>query len=110
MSDKQEFLDMLKGLKSVDITKTPCIRFKTLLLGRLLRDNIPAAPVLVGNMKVEVSEAFINDDELVDASVDTYAAILSNTWRCVLNMPMSQPDQLVFFVEMMKGLTLSYTC
>jgi len=106
---KQKFLKMLEELKLVDVANTPVVRFKTFLLGRLLRDQVPVAPILVGNMKVEINEEFINDSELVDAAVDAYATVLKRTWATIQQMPMNPPDQLVFFVDSSKGLSLTYT-
>ena len=99
---------MLENASAItNVAETPSFKWKTRLLG-LLVNRIPAAALVVGRMKVDVSDGFAADEELFEGSLALYAKQIVAVWEASQKLPISPQEQVVFFTEFAKDLSLTY--
>jgi hypothetical protein len=111
---KQQMLEMLAAMKAVDIAQTPGYKWRLALLkDPRLKLPVSVLYTTVGQLKVEVTEAFAADPELWDASLDATATMLSNLWALVANDlnatgALGRENAMEYFLGITREFTLKY--
>lgn len=100
---KEDFLNQLRDIKEQDLSKLP--KYITMLAIRdsLIRKEIESkeANLLVGSIKINVNQNFINDAEFMEQSIDLFSDILVKvycqmTQDCLFDSIQSIASELSF--------------
>ncbi len=98
MSLRNDFMDMVKAMRALDIPKTPDYLTTKALFEAFKKHGLSDADAgtMAGNVVIDVTEAFVNDKELFTEVVDAYADML---YRVRIEMSKLHPN---IFNERMK--------
>lgn len=103
---RNQFLKFAKDFSTVDVAGSP--GYKTLLaLAKHPEAYYPDPDETAGNIKIEVDQSFVDDQELFDATIDGYVKGLSRLYnQLVRDFPLRTANNI--FASTVKTMVLKY--
>lgn len=107
MKERDSYLKMVRHFRTIDVETTP----SWILMTRLINHPsilYPNRVEVAASLKIDVSEAFINDTELVSETVLTYVHVLNSIWK-LLDKKNPYDVSKNTFMAIVKNMSITYT-
>lgn len=105
---RQQFLDMLEQVRTIDIAETPAYKLMKAIATHP-EAYFPNPEETAASIKIEVSQDFVNDEELFTATVEAYVKALSRIYdQLKHDFPPTVADRM--WPNFARQLTLTYNC